>query len=608
MLDGTPRTRAELIKLTGLARSTVGARVDALLAAGLLTPSGEAASTGGRPPAQLAFNPDAAVVIGADLGATHALVALTDLRGRVVAEKALEHRHLRRARGRCSTGWPGPAGRCSRRGAAARRGARRRRRRRCPAPSSTRPGAPSCRRSCPAGTTTTCPRTSRRRLGGAGARRQRRQPHGARRARHRLPRRRADDLRQGRHRHRRRHHQRRSPPSRRPGRGRRPRPRRGPARRRHALHAAATSAASRPSRAARPSCGRCASRASTSRTAATSCSAPSRATSPRPPRSARPAARSGTSSRPASPCSTPRSSPVGGLARAVRREPARRHPRGRLRPLAAAGHRRAADRRLAHRRARRRHRRRDDGHPARAVGRAGRAPAGRTPLRAERPRRADLRHGRGAHGRCLPRHRPGGMVGRRRREGAPCTERTGPGPRSWLPVGRHRRPAARPDAGRRRRAGQRARRWGRLVVRGAARPAVGRLVVRCGARAGEPGSASSQRCLASSPLVVGARACRSSSVAASIAPARHRHDGRCRDGVRPRGASARGLRRPAHGTSPRLEGKPSRVRSPASRDRDAPPERVIARRTATQASSRAGATLVTDDPAAPASRGRGRRS
>ncbi len=89
MLDGKPRTRAELIRMTGLARSTVGARVDALLAAGLLTPSGEAASTGGRPPARLAFNPDAGVVIGADLGATHALVALTDLRGRVVAEKAL---------------------------------------------------------------------------------------------------------------------------------------------------------------------------------------------------------------------------------------------------------------------------------------------------------------------------------------------------------------------------------------------------------------------------------------------------------------------------------------------------------------------------------------
>ncbi|NNM47234.1 ROK family protein [Knoellia koreensis] len=88
MRDGKPRTRAELIQLTGLARSTVGARVDALLGTGLLAPSGEAASTGGRPPARFAFNPDARVVIGADLGATHAIVALTDLSGRVIAERA----------------------------------------------------------------------------------------------------------------------------------------------------------------------------------------------------------------------------------------------------------------------------------------------------------------------------------------------------------------------------------------------------------------------------------------------------------------------------------------------------------------------------------------
>ena len=59
------------------------------MSAGLLTPSGEAASTGGRPPARLAFNPDAGVVIGVDIGATHALVALTDLRGRVLNESAL---------------------------------------------------------------------------------------------------------------------------------------------------------------------------------------------------------------------------------------------------------------------------------------------------------------------------------------------------------------------------------------------------------------------------------------------------------------------------------------------------------------------------------------
>ena len=89
MLDGVPRTRAELVQVTGLARSTVGARVEALLSSGLLTPFGEAASTGGRPPARLAFNPSAGLVVGADVGATHALVALTDLSGQVLAEHAL---------------------------------------------------------------------------------------------------------------------------------------------------------------------------------------------------------------------------------------------------------------------------------------------------------------------------------------------------------------------------------------------------------------------------------------------------------------------------------------------------------------------------------------
>nr|BFE59240.1 ROK family protein [Dactylosporangium thailandense] len=88
--DGQPRTRAELSRLTGLARSTVSLRVDALLASGLLAPSGEAASTGGRPPARFAFNPKARVVAGVDLGATHGRVALTDLTGRPLSEVA-EH-------------------------------------------------------------------------------------------------------------------------------------------------------------------------------------------------------------------------------------------------------------------------------------------------------------------------------------------------------------------------------------------------------------------------------------------------------------------------------------------------------------------------------------
>ncbi len=85
--DGTARTKAELAALTGLARSTVSSRVDALLAAGLLAPAGEAASTGGRPPARIAFNPRAGVILAVDLGATHATVAIADLSGEILASR-----------------------------------------------------------------------------------------------------------------------------------------------------------------------------------------------------------------------------------------------------------------------------------------------------------------------------------------------------------------------------------------------------------------------------------------------------------------------------------------------------------------------------------------
>ncbi len=84
--DGRPRTRADLAAVTGQARSTVAARVDLLLASGLVTPAGEATSTGGRPPVTFAFNPRARVVLAVDLGATHARAAVTDLAGQVLAE------------------------------------------------------------------------------------------------------------------------------------------------------------------------------------------------------------------------------------------------------------------------------------------------------------------------------------------------------------------------------------------------------------------------------------------------------------------------------------------------------------------------------------------
>jgi predicted NBD/HSP70 family sugar kinase len=84
--EGDGATRADLAKRTGLARSTITQRLEQLQGLGLLKEVGGGPSTGGRPPMKLAFNEDAAVVLAADLGATHSRLAVTNLGGRVLAE------------------------------------------------------------------------------------------------------------------------------------------------------------------------------------------------------------------------------------------------------------------------------------------------------------------------------------------------------------------------------------------------------------------------------------------------------------------------------------------------------------------------------------------
>src|SRR5688572_21423686 len=88
--EGNAVTRADLARVTGLARSTVAQRVDALLAHELVYEAGDSASTGGRPPTVLAFNNDAGVVLAADLGATHSRIAVSDLAASPLAELPLE--------------------------------------------------------------------------------------------------------------------------------------------------------------------------------------------------------------------------------------------------------------------------------------------------------------------------------------------------------------------------------------------------------------------------------------------------------------------------------------------------------------------------------------
>ncbi len=77
--DGAPRTRADLARQAGLARSTVGLRLDELLGSGLVAPVGDAVSSGGRPAYRFAMDPGARVLLAVDCGARHQSVAVCDL-------------------------------------------------------------------------------------------------------------------------------------------------------------------------------------------------------------------------------------------------------------------------------------------------------------------------------------------------------------------------------------------------------------------------------------------------------------------------------------------------------------------------------------------------
>lgn len=88
--DGQARTRAELMTMTGLARSTVSQRLDALLDKDWIVPAPEAISSGGRPAVAFTFNRAARIVLAADVGATHARLAVTDLAAEVLAEYAAD--------------------------------------------------------------------------------------------------------------------------------------------------------------------------------------------------------------------------------------------------------------------------------------------------------------------------------------------------------------------------------------------------------------------------------------------------------------------------------------------------------------------------------------
>ncbi|MEI2730458.1 MAG: ROK family transcriptional regulator [Dermatophilaceae bacterium] len=76
-------TRAEILELTGLARSTVTSRLATLHSAGLVTTADAPAPGRGRPPSQFRFVNDSGVLLLADAGATGVRTAITDLDGTI---------------------------------------------------------------------------------------------------------------------------------------------------------------------------------------------------------------------------------------------------------------------------------------------------------------------------------------------------------------------------------------------------------------------------------------------------------------------------------------------------------------------------------------------
>lgn len=90
--NGRATTRGELVRLTGLARSTVAHRVDRLLDAGVLRESAGAPVAGagrGRPADRLAFAEDRGLVVVAGLQRDRADLAVLDLGGRVLVRRAV---------------------------------------------------------------------------------------------------------------------------------------------------------------------------------------------------------------------------------------------------------------------------------------------------------------------------------------------------------------------------------------------------------------------------------------------------------------------------------------------------------------------------------------
>jgi predicted NBD/HSP70 family sugar kinase len=85
--SGAAQTRTAIAQRTGLSRSTVAERLDALFDADLIREVADAHSSRGRPAKLLSLNDDGHLALAADVGEDHTRVVLTNLTGGVLAER-----------------------------------------------------------------------------------------------------------------------------------------------------------------------------------------------------------------------------------------------------------------------------------------------------------------------------------------------------------------------------------------------------------------------------------------------------------------------------------------------------------------------------------------
>ncbi len=88
--SGQATSRSELARVTGLARSTVSEHLMPLLRIGLIAEREAEAGARGRPPSVLTLNPQAGVILVADIGAARGRLAIADFGQHFVAERSIE--------------------------------------------------------------------------------------------------------------------------------------------------------------------------------------------------------------------------------------------------------------------------------------------------------------------------------------------------------------------------------------------------------------------------------------------------------------------------------------------------------------------------------------